>query len=76
MLPFPGFHFGFGFWFLRGGTFLLVVGGLCGCLQAYVDRVVVLPQHLVDPAQYVVYEPVILGYIRGRQGHWAASHRT
>lgn len=76
MVPFSGLHFGFGFWFLRGGTLLFVVSGLRGRLQAHVDRVVVLSQHLVDTAQYVVHEPVILGDVRGRQGHRVADHRT
>lgn len=77
MLPFSGLDFGFGFGFLgRGGALLLGVGCLRGRLQAHVDRVVVLPQHFIDTAQYVVHEPVVLGDVRGWQGHRVADHRT
>lgn len=57
-----------GLGFLRGHL-LFVVGGLRGRLQSYVDRVVVLPQYLVDPAEDVVHEPVVLDNVRRRQGH-------
>lgn len=54
---------------LLRGALLFVVGGLRGRLQAYVHRVVVLPQYLVDAAEYVVDEPVVLDYVRRRQSH-------
>lgn len=60
--------------FLRG-TLLLVVRRR-GRLQANIDRVVILPQYLVDPAKYVVHEPVVLGDVRRWQGHRVVVHGT